>query len=86
MKKAKLVLSAIAVFAVIGGAFAFKASFAQKNVWCKTSGSCLITSYRTLPIAGAVTTNQPCAGTNVFYTASNCPATVAGTVYFTTLQ
>lgn len=48
MKKAKIVLSAVALFAVVGGAFAFKATkFGSGNVY---------TSYTTTTAGGAQTT------------------------------
>lgn len=44
MKKAKLVLSAVAVFAVIGGAFAFKASRAPHQFYkTNAAGNCVST-------------------------------------------
>jgi len=47
MKKAKIMLSAIAVFAVLSGSLAFKAHFkgAQRTYWiCSTSGTCISTT------------------------------------------
>lgn len=46
MKKAKLMLSAIAVLAVVGGAFAFKANRTE-NLFYKTNaaGNCLSTTF-----------------------------------------
>jgi len=44
MKKAKIVLSAVAVFAVIGGAFAFKASRTLNTFYSSsTNGICSVT-------------------------------------------
>ncbi len=37
MKKAKIILSAVAVFAVIGGAFAFKASRNEEPLYKRTT-------------------------------------------------
>ena len=34
MKKVKIMLTAITVFAVVGGALAFKANYGQGNVFC----------------------------------------------------
>jgi hypothetical protein len=49
MKKAKIMLSAIAIFAVVGGALAFKAAkFNSKHVYCSTTfdaASCSLSHY-----------------------------------------
>jgi hypothetical protein len=67
MKKAKIMLLAIAVIATVGGALAFKAKkFADKNVYCATKDInnvvyCTFTDYKR--IAGTPveeTTSRPC--------------------------
>lgn len=65
MKKAKIVLSAVALFAVVGGALAFKADrFDPRNVW---------TAYTTVngtpycSLAPFVTTAQAPAALSTFY-------------------
>jgi uncharacterized protein YxeA len=75
MKKARLLLSAIAVFAVAGGAFAFKVvKFGAGNVWYTTtnsSGTKICTLNATLK-----TTNVGTVSVAV-YTAAGCAATVS---------
>jgi len=74
MNKAKLALSAVAMFAVIGGALAFKASRLQPNVYTRTTTqqggplTCV-----TLPF---VTTVPGAGAAAIVYTAPNCPVTV----------
>lgn len=51
MKKAKIVLAAVAIFAVIGGAFAFKSQRALKPLFQEVNGLCTLpvnTSYTTV--------------------------------------
>lgn len=52
MKKAKIVLSAVALFAVVGGAFAFKASRATNTLYARTST--LMVGLVTYPICSTV--------------------------------
>ena len=78
MKKAKIMLSAIAVLAVVGGALAFKAKAAgdEANVYCRNaSNACVLVYYTTLkPSPTAIPVNDPCtaAGQTVFYTENLC--------------
>jgi hypothetical protein len=71
MKNVKIFLSAIAVFAIVGGALAFKAVKQNKVMYTLVGETCpSITSYQTTPINGVTpidlyTTNdgqplQPC--------------------------
>lgn len=73
MKKAKIMLTAIAVIAVIGGILAFKAkSFA--NVYCKFPGgaiTCQKVAYTTAFRLG-ITTTDPCIHEDAFYTEDTC--------------
>jgi uncharacterized protein YxeA len=77
MKKAKIMLTSIAVLAVVGGALAFKATkFGQGNVFCKfaQSPNCRLTDYTTDFYAGQATTTNPCtaSGQTVYYTENAC--------------
>lgn len=65
MKKAKVVLSAVAVFAVIGGAFAFKAARAPQTWYrvnaagnCQSTFTTALTTNPALAIPGATTFSQ----------------------------
>src|SRR5688572_22485127 len=68
MKRAKIMLIAIAVIATVGGALAFKAQkFADKNVYCATLDLvgniyCTLTDYKTAKRPGEIlaTTTLPC--------------------------
>ena len=83
MKKAKIMLMAIAVLAVVGGALAFKtAKFHVRNVFATTpNGVCTTAPYVSAAFPGAITT------TGTFYTTSTCPASgVITTVYLTNAQ
>jgi hypothetical protein len=72
MKRAKIMLLAIAVVATVGGALAFKATtFQPGNVYCKIAAAgttCALTSYTTNFIAGQATTTQPCVFGGSYYT------------------
>lgn len=84
MKKAKLMLTAIAVLAVVGGALAFKAkTFGQGNVFCKFTDGCALVDYTTGQVSGAETTDNPCAAaitsstyTNILCNDPKAPVTV----------
>ena len=90
MKKAKIVLSAIVMMAVVGGALAFKAkAFHPTNVFCSDPNSptpaCTIpTPFQTAHIGQPVTTD-PCAdGTGVYYTTTvDCNTPTTGQVFST---
>lgn len=91
MKKAKIMLTAIAVLAVVGGALAFKAKSAA-NVYCKnTAGTtCTKALYQTTQIS-AVTTTNPCTSANVtvFYRDEFCEgatSTEAGNTVYVTID
>jgi len=76
MKKAKIMLSAIAVIAVVGGTVAFKVK-SSANVWCKEKigtpqVTCTIKDYTTQFVIGADFTNNPCPEEAVFYTENLC--------------
>jgi len=73
MKRAKIMLSAIAVLAVVGGALAFTAK-TQANVFCKFPGQtplCQKVLYAT-NVSGINTTTDPCPNEGVFYTENKC--------------
>jgi hypothetical protein len=77
MRKAKLILSGIALFAVVGGAFAFKATRGTVS-FCRvanTPGVCTTT----LQNVTHFTTNAPTQGVTTYCTLSptaSCTATV----------
>jgi hypothetical protein len=77
MKKAKIVLSAVAVLAVVGGAFAFKAARTPHLFFYKTSPSptalCTIPANLLYTTAGITTTTIPYTTTN---TTTLCVASV----------
>lgn len=88
MKKAKLVLSAVAVFAVIGGAFAFKARTLHTFYKVDTANPNPAARLCTLPVQINYTTltqpgQAPIAQT-LYYTTSvastSCPTTTIFTV------
>ncbi|TWV96184.1 hypothetical protein [Chitinophaga pinensis] len=76
MKKAKIVLSAVALFALVGGAFAFKATRTNHTLYSYTAGGCI--SPTSLPYT---TVNEGLGTTalTTVYTISlpgrTCPAT-----------
>lgn len=91
MKRAKIMLSAIAVIATVGGVLAFKAQkFADQNVWCRTAEvgiTCKSVAYKTNAQSGAATTTLPCLAshqvifaltptlTSSYFTTNTCPIT-----------
>jgi len=99
MKKARIMLTSIAVLAVVGGALAFKVK-ADANVFCKIHKGtpqeiCQKQLYRTdnyLPFPQVpATTIDPCPEETVFYTAAGCAAAVSSietlnTVYTTNVD
>lgn len=71
MKKVKIMLTAITVFAVVSGALAFKAQrFGLKNVYCRVSSACEIKEFQTTDNGQASVTN-PCGGTITTYYTTN---------------
>lgn len=79
MKKAKIMLTSIAVLAVVGGALAFKVK-ADANVYCKISGVCTKVAYTTQgynQIPRPATTTNPCPDEDFFYTDPACPVTTS---------
>ncbi|PWV45797.1 hypothetical protein [Chitinophaga sp. S165] len=88
MKKARIVLSAVALFAVVGGALAFKASRQPASFFSNTTTTTIggaQTTICTLPVQAALTTeDQGLGSTIVSYsvvakTNASCPAR---TLYF----
>lgn len=75
MRKAKLILSAIAIFAVVGGALAFKARFLPSNVFTRTTTT-LNGPLVCIPTAFATTTTTQGTLANV-YTTRPCTQLVA---------
>jgi len=80
MKKAKIVLSAVALFALLGGAFAFKASRTESRLYYSVTQG----APACLPVFGLTTTNAnqttfPPATATGWYTTPNCngPITLA---------
>lgn len=74
MKRVKIMLTSVAVLAVVGGALAFKANkFIAANVYCSTfQQGCLkqTPSYQTTQNGSAIAF-EPC-GANSFYTEAGC--------------
>lgn len=92
MKKAKIMLSALAVLAVVGGALAFSARpFSAERIFCQsTNGACTIpvTSITTLNLGQATRVN-PCTTlgvdiTTFGLTSSAGACTMTTTQFFTT--
>ena len=73
MKRAKIMLTAIAVLAVVGGALAFKAkTFDHASIYCKNGNACNIVQFTfTKPTPVTTPSNDPCAQT-YFYSESGC--------------
>lgn len=75
MKKAKIMLTSIAVLAVVGGALAFKVK-ADANVFCKINVgtpqlTCEKKLYRTQFLPNRATTD-PCPEETVWYSETEC--------------
>lgn len=91
MKRVKIMLTAVTVLAVVGGALAFKAQkFTPSAVYCKPSSTCNFANFQRDLISGAVTTTQPC-GTNIkYYSEPNCVTqitpTTTSTLYATNVE
>jgi uncharacterized protein YxeA len=92
MKKAKIMLTAITVFAVVGGALAFKAkTFSSSNIFCsKQQNVCVTpTTAQTTERLPIFSTTQPCSNLADFsyYTSAPSGECVVnqGTVYITDL-
>ncbi|MCF6407518.1 hypothetical protein L3C95_31795 [Chitinophaga filiformis] len=85
MKKARVLLSAIAIFAVVGGAFAFKAkkNYSIVTYYVGTTSTLLPT--RTISNATSTTTQIPGATLYYFTTVSTAFPTSTGYVYTTFL-
>ena len=69
MKKAKIMLSAIAVFAIVGGALAFKAQkFGAANIYCaQNCPSNSKVKYNSVDPGAAVTSTTPCGANQTIY-------------------
>jgi hypothetical protein len=87
MKRSKLLLSGIAVLAIVGSSLAFKsAKFSDGGVFCSTTCSSLFQKAFRIDPSGSVT--NPCTGssqsTTPYYFDENnaCQATVIGTTKF----
>ncbi len=86
MKKAKIMLSAIAVLAVVGGAVAFKAQKVSDKVFLEYTNTavkkCLtFTDYTTASSLGGSTVATP-AGYFGFYTLSACTGNTVPFAYY----
>jgi hypothetical protein len=80
MKKARIALTAIALFAVIGGALAFKFS-PGNNVYTFTNGTYTLTAFgTTVPGQGVLTTTYYLTGTppTITYTTTWITTTIVG--------
>ena len=85
MKRAKILLAAIAVLGVVGGALAFKAK-GFSNIYCDTQCAVAIDAFTTVDQGqGSATTVCNAQGTNLRYldAANKCKAT---TIAYTTAQ
>jgi hypothetical protein len=74
MKRAKMMLTGIAVLTIVGGALAFKAKTytATGPIYCTTSGACAFADFQTGQVSGETPTNEPCGLNNVYYTIGTC--------------
>lgn len=96
MKRAKIMLLAIAIIAGVGGALAFKAQkFSKKNIYCSTNvGSrCVTVTFQTTPIDDVIPVTTPCStyhelvggngtpSTTQYYTTSTCPQSFNNNVW-----
>ncbi|HVU95507.1 MAG TPA: hypothetical protein VHE34_09795 [Puia sp.] len=92
MKRAKIMLMAIAVFGVVGGALAFKSSkfFSGTFYICTTTTNATTQLYCTAPGVTTVNNGIPLVGVKTVYASTTsplgtCPHTVgARTIYCTT--
>lgn len=76
MKKVKIMLTAITVFAVVGGALAFKAAkFTAANVYCSTFASpntCQKQTPSFQTTVNGVAQNDPCGSSQDFFIDNTC--------------
>ncbi|THU39605.1 hypothetical protein FAM09_13980 [Niastella caeni] len=100
MKRAKIMLIAIAVVATVGGVLAFKAQrFAEKNVFCRTqlangNFTCTSTSFKTTDPAIFPYVTTPCSTwhgaigelTSSYYTSTTCPPSFRASVTDTNID
>ena len=82
MKRAKILLAAIAIFGVVGGALAFKAK-GVSSIYCGNTCPELIQAFTTQnQLRGSATTVCNAQGTNIYYKdGTNCTST---TIAYTT--
>jgi hypothetical protein len=80
MKKAKIVLSAIAVFAVVGGAFAFKANRAANRFYTAPNATAPCTVSTLLPYTTSVIVGAPTIRT--YASTAPAPQCPTRTLYF----
>jgi K+-transporting ATPase c subunit len=86
MKKAKVILSVVAVLAVVGGAFAFKTSRVASSLYTtNAAGACITERFYNTQLIGVTTFAS--ATTKPLYYNSLCTITVptTTTVQYTTL-
>ncbi len=75
MKKAKVMLTVLALVGVVAGALAFKVKYSSTQVYCFQNNTCTFAaSYQTVdPGTPVLTTTSPCGAGVAFYTTSiNC--------------
>ncbi len=84
MKRAKVILTAVAVFAVVGGALAFKATrTAQALYTTNPAGQCKVTFFTSLTTQRQSPTQPTATITNLYSTAPTnaaCPLTTWYTI------
>lgn len=88
MKKAKIMLTAITVLAVVGGALAFKANTyaTDKLYYIDTNGACLSSTSITSTVVGGVIATPPPSATTYWFSSKNpttqeCQTFLTSTAY-----
>ena len=72
MKKIRMIVSACAVFAIVGGALAFTAPYGQGSIYCDSDNSCTTrVNFRVQP-GGTATPCQTGITPHVLVSANNC--------------
>ncbi|SEW24827.1 hypothetical protein SAMN05421841_1820 [Chryseobacterium wanjuense] len=84
MKRAKIVLAGVALFAVIGGAFAFKASRVPQPLFTENAaGICNVPTTLFLTLTPPTPGQLPITTTDLYYTTrltTSCPLTTWYTI------
>jgi hypothetical protein len=73
MKRARIILTAITVFAIVGGALAFKTK-GSGTIYCNDSNNHCTVQKDFIPYTGTLGTTNPCGTNHVFGTSSSTTA------------